>query len=78
MKTLLPLIICLIVLHTPDGEEIAIDTRQILMLRPTSHIKEHFAPKTKTLIYMTAQRVGVQEMPHEVEYLIKVCEDGAK
>jgi hypothetical protein len=71
-------IACLIVLHTPDGEEIAIDTRQILMLRPTTHIREHLAHGTRTLVYMTAQKVAVTEQPHEVEYLIKVCEDGAK
>jgi hypothetical protein len=65
-------------LHTPDGEEIAVDTRQILMLRPTTHIREHLAPLTKTLIYMTAQKVAVKEEPHEVEYLIKICEDGAR
>jgi hypothetical protein len=70
--------LCLIILHTPDGEEIAVDTRQILMLRPTVHIREHFAPGTKTLLYLTAQKIGVTEEPHEVEYLIKICEDGAK
>jgi hypothetical protein len=69
---------CLIVLHSPDGEELAIDTRQILMLRPTVHIKEHLAPGTKTLVYLTAQKIGVKEEPHEVEYLTKICEDGAK
>jgi hypothetical protein len=71
-------IACLIVLHTPDGEEIAVDTRQILMLRPTTHIREHLAHGTRTLVYMTAQKVAVTELPHEVEYLIKICEDGAK
>ena len=78
MKTLLPLIFCLIVLHTPDGEEIAIDTRQILMLRPTHHIREHFAPGSRTLLYMSGQKVVVTEAPHEVEYLTKICEDGAR
>ena len=71
-------LLCLIVLHTPDREEIAIDTRQILMLRPTSHIKEHFAPGARTLIYVSGQKVVVTELPHEVEYLTKVCEDGAR
>ena len=77
MKTWLPLL-CLIVLHTPDGEEIAIDTRQILMLRPTTHIKEHFAPGSRTLVYVSGQKVTVRENPHEVEYLTKICEDGAR
>ena len=71
-------ITCLIVLHSPDGEEIAIDTRQILMLRPTTHIHEHFARGTKTLVYVSGQRIAVTELPHEVEYLTKVCEDGAR
>jgi hypothetical protein len=68
----------LIVLHTPDGEEIAVDTRQILMLRPITHIKEHFARGTNTLVYISGQRVAVKELPHEVEYLTKICEDGAR
>jgi len=77
-STVAATIACLIVLHTPDGEEIAVDTRQILMLRPTTHIREHLAHGTRTLVYMTAQKVAVTEQPHEVEYLIKICEDGAK
>jgi hypothetical protein len=71
-------IACLIVLHTPDREEIAVDTRQILMLRPVTHIKEHFARGTNTLVYISGQRVAVTELPHEVEYLTKICEDGAR
>jgi hypothetical protein len=72
------IIACLIILHTPDGEEIAVDTRQILMLRPTSHIREHFAHGSRTLVYMGGQKVVVTEEPHEVEYLTKICEDGAR
>jgi hypothetical protein len=77
MRFIVPLC-CLIILHTPDGEEIAVDTRQILMLRPTIGIREHLAPGSKTLIYVSGQKIAVKEMPHEVEYLTKICEDGAK
>jgi len=53
-----------------------VDTRQILMLRPVTHIKEHFARGTNTLVYISGQRVAVTELPHEVEYLTKICVDG--
>jgi hypothetical protein len=72
------ILLCLIVLHTPDGEEIAIDTRQILMLRPAYAIQGHLAPGSKTLVYVSGQKVAVKEEPHEVEYLTKICEDGAR
>jgi len=72
-------VLCLIVLHDPSGSEIAVDTRQILMLRPVEPlIEKHFAKGTQTIVFLTGHRVGVIELPHEVEYLTKICEDGAK
>jgi hypothetical protein len=78
VKHWLNLLVCLIVLHTPDGGEVAVDTRQILMLQPAESLKHHVARGTETIVFLTGQRIAVREQPHEVEYLTKVCEDGAK
>jgi hypothetical protein len=68
----------LIVLHDPNGGEIAIDTRQIVLIRPVEGIREHLAVGTETIVYLAGQKIGVRELPHEVEYLTKICEDGER
>ena len=71
-------IACLIILHRPSGQEIAIDTRQIAVIEPVQ-THHHYVYGTKTLVYVTGgEKVAVREEPHEVEYLTKICEDGAK
>jgi len=69
----------LIILHDPSGSEIAVDTRQIVLIRPVEpQIERHVAKGTQTIVYLAGQKVGVTELPHEVEYLTKICEDGAR
>ena len=72
-------VLCLIILHDPAGSEIAVDTRQILMLRPVEpQIERHVARGTQTIVYISGIKVGVTELPHEVERLTKICEDGPR
>ena len=70
-------ITCLIVLHRPDGAEVAIDTRHIDVIEPiqTHH---HYVHGARSLVYVSGGKVSVNELPHEVEYLIKTCEDGGR
>jgi hypothetical protein len=70
-------IACLIVLHRPDGTEVAIDTRQIGYIEPVQ-TRHHYAHGTRTLLHVSGEKVAVTEAPHEVEYLTKICEDGAR
>jgi hypothetical protein len=77
MKMALPLL-CLLVLHTPDGNEVAVDTRQILMVRTAEPIKHHLAHSAETVVFLSGYRVAVRELPHEVEHLVKTCEDGER
>ena len=68
---------CLIILHRPDGTEVAVDTRQIGYLEAVQ-TRHSYVHGTRTLVHVMQEKVAVIEQPHEVEYLIKTCEDGAK
>ena len=70
-------IICLIVLHRPDGAEVAIDTRHIDVIEPVQ-TRHHYVHGTRTLVYVSGDKVAVNELPHEVEYLIKTCVNGGQ
>jgi len=77
MRMALPML-CLVVLHTPDGNEVAVDTHQILMVRTAEPIKHHLAHRTETVVFLSGYRLAVRELPHDVEHLVKTCEDGEK
>jgi hypothetical protein len=71
------IVACLIVVHRPDGTEMAIDTRQIGVIEvvQTRHVYAH---GTRSLIHVAGEKIAVNELPHEVEHLIKICEDGER
>ena len=52
---------CLIVVHSPDGSELRIDTNHILAVRPAAGVSEHVAKGTNTLIYTGGKVFGVTE-----------------
>jgi len=70
-------IVCLIVLHRPDGAEVAIDTRHIDVIEPIQ-TRHNYVHGTRSLVHVSGDKVAVNELPHEVEYLIKTCEDGER
>jgi hypothetical protein len=70
-------IACLIVVHRPDGTEMAIDTRQIGVIEVVQ-TRHNYVHGTRTLVHVLNEKIAVHEEPHEVEYLIKTCEDGAR
>jgi len=68
---------CLIILHRPDTTEIAIDTRQIGVIE-VIQTRHNYAAGTKALVHVSGEKMAVREEPHQVEYLIKTCEDGER
>jgi hypothetical protein len=70
-------LLCLIILHRPDGSEVAVDTRQIGYIEAIQ-TRHQYVHGSRSLLHITNDKLPVSEQPHEVEYLIKVCEDGAK
>jgi hypothetical protein len=71
------IVFCLIVVHRPDGTEMAIDTRQIGVIEVVQ-TRHNYVHGTRTLVHVLNEKIAVHEEPHEVEYLIKTCEDGAR
>ena len=71
------IVICLIVVHRPDGTEMAIDTRQIGVIEVVQ-TRHNYVHGTRSLIHVAGEKVAVYEEPHEVERLIKICEDGER
>ena len=59
MRMALPML-CLVVLHTPDGNEVAVDTHQILMVRTAEPIKHHLAHTTETVVFLSGYRLAVR------------------
>lgn len=74
MKRWLP-IACIILLHSPDGSELRVESRNLTAVRVLPHnFKEQVAPGTKTIVYSTgAQKFGVLETPEEIGNMIAGC-----
>jgi hypothetical protein len=70
-------ITCLIVLHRPDGTEVAVDTRQIGFIEVVQ-TRHNYAHGTRALVHVSGEKLAVNELPHEVEFLIKTCVDGER
>jgi hypothetical protein len=74
MKSWLPLL-CLFVLHRPDGTEMLFDTRQIGIIEVVQ-TRHNYVHGTRALVHVMGEKIAVNELPHEVEHLIKTCQDG--
>jgi hypothetical protein len=55
----------------------AIETRQIGVIEVVQ-TRHNYVQGTKSLVHVLGEKIAVMEQPHEVEYLIKICEDGAR
>jgi hypothetical protein len=69
-------IACIAIFHTPDGQALSVDTRHITALRTAAHIKEHLAPGTNTVLYVTTKSFGVVETVDQARDAIRNCTDG--
>jgi hypothetical protein len=76
-STVAAIVACLIIVHRPDGTEMAIDTRQIGVIEVVQ-TRHNYVHGTRSLIHVAGEKVAVYEEPHEVERLIKICEDGER
>jgi len=70
-------VVCLIVVHRPDTSEVLVDTRLVGYVEAVE-THHHYAAGTRSLIHMVGEKIAVREQPHEVEQLLKTCEDGAR
>lgn len=64
---------CIIVLHSPDGSQLRVETRNLTAVRAVPlGFKEQIAPGTKTIVYSAgAQKFGVIETPEEIAAMIE-------
>jgi len=67
---------CLMVLHSPDGEELLVDADHLIAVRPVEGIVHHFARSTNAIIYLSAGNFGVIETPEQIDKKVKNCETG--
>lgn len=69
--TLLP---CLIVLHSPDGGTLQIESNSIYAVRDASGaVAEHLAKGTHTVLYVGSKVFGVTETPEQIAELTERC-----
>ena len=67
----------MIVVHRPDTSEVLVDTRLVAYVEAVE-THHNYRPGTRALIHMVGEKIAVTEQPHEVERLLKTCEDGAR
>jgi len=53
------------------------DTRQIGVVEVVQ-TRHNYVHGTRSLVHVSGEKIAVAEKPHEVEYLIKICQDGAQ
>jgi hypothetical protein len=70
------IIACIAIFHTPDGQALSVDTRHIAALRPAIHVKEHLAPGTNTVLYVSTKTFGITETIDQARSAIHNCTDG--
>jgi len=64
---------CFVVLHSPDGHNLAVNTDGIAMVRDGTHHIDHIAKGTGAILYTAGGKVGVFETQDEVLKTIKGC-----
>jgi hypothetical protein len=64
---------CLIILHSPDGRELRLETAHIAAVRPADAAQQSLAPGTKAIIYVGSQKFGVMESPNQIDSVVKDC-----
>jgi hypothetical protein len=73
VSSVLPLL-CLIIVHRPDGAEVAVDTTSIDIIEPVE-TRHHYVYGAHTLLHVTGEKFSVREKPHEIEYLRATCKE---
>jgi len=53
------------------------DTRQIGLIEVVQ-TRHNYVHGTRALVHVSGEKIAVNELPHEIEYLIKTCEDGER
>ena len=67
---------CLMVLHSPDGQELLVDADHLIAVRPVGEIAHHFTTSTNSIIYLSSGNFGVIETPEQIDKKVKNCETG--
>lgn len=70
----LVLIPCLLVLHTPAGTELHIESKHVNVFQPLAKSAEqHVAPGTKTIVHTGGAKFGVTETTEEIDTMLENC-----
>lgn len=73
MRYLFPLV-CLIIVHTPDGKELRLAVEHVSAIRPAEGLHEHVAKGTNSIVFSGGKGYGVIETPAEVAKQLDHCE----
>jgi hypothetical protein len=61
----------LVLLHSPDGSDILVDTRHITVVRPTD--SKHVAEGSHSVVYTIDENFAVREDETEIILKIEAC-----
>jgi hypothetical protein len=66
---------CLLLLHSPDGSEIWIESNAINVIKSGVPHRDHIAKGTGTVVYTTTgKNFGIRENDGDVARMIKSCD----
>lgn len=70
----IPLSVCVLVLHTPAGTELRIESRHITVFQPVPKTAEgHIASGSRTVVHTGGQKFAVTETTEEINEQLDRC-----
>lgn len=77
---IIPSLLCLLVLHSPDGSPLLVFSNSVRVVRPVTHhkgVREHVAKNTNAVVYLGFQNFGVAETAAKILLDLRACEQKA-
>lgn len=65
---------CVLLLHSPNGDDLWIRTGAIGAIKPVGKYQDHLAKNTHSIIYDYGKPLGVRETTQTIIDMIKGCE----
>ena len=66
---------CLVLLHSPDGSDILIETNSVTAIRPVVEDSEHVADGSRAIVYLVDKSFAVRESEVRIIEIIGTCHE---
>jgi hypothetical protein len=78
MRSSIISLLCMAILHLPDGSQLRVDTHAFTATRPneSAHTQRMLHPDVGSIVYAGGQKFGVVETLDQIQDAIHNCVDG--